>query len=124
MGIKKETPERITAIRRLEATLGFLKGFLQCSENRRAPELSRFMNGVKAICIDFFNDATPDSLSKSEKLKARVQELLDEFGPILWPDSVPDWAFDPSDPKQRAMHSFASDYPKQLRYSHRLERAR
>lgn len=127
MGIKKETPERITSIRRLEVMMGFInggRGLSQMSKKQRCTELTELLNRIHAICIEFFKNATPESLSTNEDLMNRVQKLLDDLGPALWPDSVAPWAFDPSDHKQRSLSKFAKDYPTQLRYSHPLERAR
>jgi hypothetical protein len=127
MGIKKETPERVTSIRRLEVMMGFInggRGLSQMSKKQRCPGITKLLDCIQEICIEFSSNATSDSLSTNDKLMVRVQKLLDDLGPALWPDSVAPWASDPSDHKQQALSKFAKDYPKQLRYSHPLERAR
>jgi hypothetical protein len=126
MGGKKATTKVIRQISHLEAALGFItgnKGLACDSEVGRAPKLAEFLKRLVAVCVIYATNATPEGLRTDEDLKVWVQELLEEFGAVLWPDSVPSWAFDPSDHKQSALNKLAKWYPKQLRYSRSTERA-
>jgi len=126
MGSKKAAPDRVKAISHLEVALGFITGdrsLSRVSEDRRAPEVTKFLERIVVLCIEFFNNATPAGLREDKHLKVYVQEVLHEFGPILWPDCVPSWAFDPLDLKQSVLNKLAEEYPRQLRYSHLPDRA-
>lgn len=125
MSGKKATTTTKTPINHLEAALGFItgsRGLSRISEHRRAPEVTKLLNRLTEICIELFNDATPDGLRADKNLEAVVTALLEQIGAILWPDFVPSWAFDPSDHKQSALNKLAKWYPKQLRYSNAAER--
>jgi hypothetical protein len=122
MSTIKSTPKE-TPIGHLEAALGFIlcRSLALDSAVGRAPEVTRSLERLLQICIEFAAVETPQELRDSVDLMFRVRELYKEFGPVLWPDSVPRWAFDPTDRKQVALNKLAKVYPRQLRYSHLRE---
>ena len=99
------------------------KGLSHISKAKRAPELSRFLNGVGKLNVGHEDCRTAKELRESKSFSTASYGEFHEIGPIMWPDILPSWAWSFVPSERLYYNDYAKKYPKQLRFSDFNDRA-
>ena len=121
-----------TTARQLEARLGL--NFQHISRHPRArkpPEISHLLQRVDEIKASYISHGSHGGIKtirESEGIRLQTLEILEDLGPVLWPDfdenrkrSAP-WLLDPSDCSDQNEKHWTAEYPKHLVYSDPIDR--
>lgn len=103
----------------LERSLGLKSSRgISRQSNKDSPPIQAIVNGMKKIAKEYV-DLTTSEIRQSEPLRQEVNDLFEEYAPVIWPDEShqqPEWLEDP-DP-----FKFEGRYPRRLCYSDEEDR--
>ncbi|KAF2167235.1 hypothetical protein M409DRAFT_22663 [Zasmidium cellare ATCC 36951] len=103
----------------LERSLGLRSNRgISRQSNKDSPPIQAIVNGMKKIAKEYV-DLTTSEIRQSEPLRQEVNDLFEEYAPVIWPDEnhqQPEWLEDP-DP-----YKFEGRYPRRLCYSDEEDR--
>lgn len=121
-----------TTARQLETRLGL--NFQHISRHphaRKPPEISHLLQRVDEIKASYISHGSHGGIKtirESEGIRLQTLEILEDLGPVLWPDfdenrkrSAP-WLLDPSDYSDQNEEHWTAEYPKHLVYSDPIDR--